>query len=346
MKTKQLLSGLMIAGAVFASNGQSIIESSNLTSGGLNAGVMGGTGSTFYGYYSGAATTTTNNTFVGAETGRYTTTGASNTFLGSYAGDSNISGSSNVFLGSSSGNANTSGANNIFLGASSGAYNTSGNANIMIGNMSGIGCTTGTGNVYIGQYVASGAGTGSANVYIGHAAGNNNTGSNNVFLGASAGTNSSGSNLLFIDNTSVATPLIWGNFLNDELKFNGKVGIGMGSAAYPANAGGVALGSYKLFVNGGVLAKEVRVATTWADYVFEDCYKLPTLDEVERFIEENGHLPNVPSAKQVEEDGIEVGQMARIQQEKIEELTLYVIQQKKEIEELKAQMQILLEQKK
>jgi hypothetical protein len=96
----------------------------------------------------------------------------------------------------------------------------------------------------------------------------------------------------------------------------------------------------------------VSLTNTWADYVFKKDYKLPTLQEVEKQIQEKGHLFNVPSAQQVKNDGIELGEMAKIQQEKIEELTLYIIQQNKEnekqnkeIEELKVLVKTLVEKK-
>lgn len=89
---------------------------------------------------------------------------------------------------------------------------------------------------------------------------------------------------------------------------------------------------YKLSVKGRIRAEEVKVYNTWADYVFTKEYRLKPLSEVETFIKENNHLPNVPSAKEVTEKGLELGEMAKIQQEKIEELTLYLIQQNKMIE--------------
>jgi hypothetical protein len=102
---------------------------------------------------------------------------------------------------------------------------------------------------------------------------------------------------------------------------------------------------YRLSVNGSVRATKVKVYTTWADYVFNKEYNLRSLQELEDFIEQNGHLPNVPSAQEVAQKGLDLGDMSRIQQEKIEELTLYLIQQNKEIQELKAQMKALLEKK-
>ncbi len=74
---------------------------------------------------------------------------------------------------------------------------------------------------------------------------------------------------------------------------------------------------------------------TWSDYVFHKNYRLPALLEVEDYIDENGHLPDVPSEREVLENGVDVAEMNSILLKKIEELTLYVIQQQKEIEKLK-----------
>lgn len=105
-------------------------------------------------------------------------------------------------------------------------------------------------------------------------------------------------------------------------------------------------------VKGKIRAEEIKVYNTWADYVFNKDYKLSSLKEVETYIEANGHLQNVPSAKEVTENGLKLGEMTKIQQEKIEELTLYIIEQNKinekqnqEIEELKNQVKALLEKK-
>jgi hypothetical protein len=103
--------------------------------------------------------------------------------------------------------------------------------------------------------------------------------------------------------------------------------------------------TYRLSVKGKIRAEEIKVYNTWADYVFSKDYKLLNLKEVEKYIAKNGHLPNVPSAKEVTEKGLELGEMVKIQQEKIEELTLYLIQQNKDMEELKTQMKKILENK-
>ena len=95
-------------------------------------------------------------------------------------------------------------------------------------------------------------------------------------------------------------------------------------------------------VNGQIRAKEIKVETGWSDFVFFKDYKLPTLEEVEDHIKEKGHLKDIPSANEVEENGIFLGEMNSKLLQKIEELTLYTIQQQKEIEELKLQNQKLL----
>ena len=93
--------------------------------------------------------------------------------------------------------------------------------------------------------------------------------------------------------------------------------------------------SYKLSVNGRVRAEAIKVYTNWADYVFEADYELPTLQEVEKHIETYGHLKDIPSATEVEANGIELGEMNKLLLQKIEELTLYVIALNKELKALK-----------
>jgi len=100
-----------------------------------------------------------------------------------------------------------------------------------------------------------------------------------------------------------------------------------------------------LTVKGSILTEQVRVRlqANWPDYVFAPSYRLAPLAEVEQYIRTNGHLPNVPSAAQVEkEGGVELGAMNAKLLEKVEELTLYLIEEKKarekEVAELKAEL--------
>ena len=138
---------------------------------------------------------------------------------------------------------------------------------------------------------------------------------------------------------------------------HGKMYIGS-SWVYPNNTG-----NYKLFVEGGILTEKVKVAlrstNNWADYVFADDYKLMPLKQVEEFINKNNHLPGVDSAEDLAKNGLDLSAMQAKQMEKIEELTLYIIEQNKtlenqskaienqnkEIEELKNQMKELIQKK-
>ncbi|WP_316833751.1 hypothetical protein [Pedobacter nutrimenti] len=94
---------------------------------------------------------------------------------------------------------------------------------------------------------------------------------------------------------------------------------------------------YKLAVAGNMIAESMKVKLqgTWPDYVFKKDYELPTLEQTEKHIKEKGHLPGIPSEAEVKAEGIEVGDMNAKLLRKIEELTLYLIEQQKQIQELK-----------
>lgn len=96
-------------------------------------------------------------------------------------------------------------------------------------------------------------------------------------------------------------------------------------------------GTYKLAVAGSIRATEVQIEhiDNWYDCVFEDNYELTPLKDLEAFVKENKHLPEVPSEAEVMEQGISVGQMNALLLKKVEELTLHLIEQQKQIEELK-----------
>ena len=81
--------------------------------------------------------------------------------------------------------------------------------------------------------------------------------------------------------------------------------------------------------------------TLWSDFVFEDNYKLRPLEKVESYIQQNKHLPDIPSAKEIKENGLSMAQMMSKQMQKIEELTLYLIQMKEETEALKKELALL-----
>ncbi len=94
--------------------------------------------------------------------------------------------------------------------------------------------------------------------------------------------------------------------------------------------------TFVVFGDGKVRATEVRVKTPiFPDYVFNSDYKLQDLKELELFIKENKHLPKIPTANDIIENGLQLGNMQVLQMEKIEELTLYIIELKKELDFLK-----------
>ena len=97
---------------------------------------------------------------------------------------------------------------------------------------------------------------------------------------------------------------------------------------------------YGLFVVQGVLSEDYGISpkSSWSDFVFDKGYNLRSISEVEAFISDNKHLPDVPSAQQVAEEGYSQHEMNKILLQKIEELTLYTIKQQKEIEELKERL--------
>lgn len=93
----------------------------------------------------------------------------------------------------------------------------------------------------------------------------------------------------------------------------------------------------KLSVNGVVKATEMKVtsaAADWPDYVFDKNYQLKSAEELARQIKKEGHLPDMPSAETLQKEGIDVGNLLKLQQKKIEELTLYMIEQQKQLKQL------------
>jgi hypothetical protein len=109
-----------------------------------------------------------------------------------------------------------------------------------------------------------------------------------------------------------------------RIKHNGNIGVGITDP------------QYKLDVAGTIRAAEVKVVSIdqFADFVFEKDYALPKLNEVHDFIQTNGHLPGIPSAKEVKQNGVNLVEMQVKLLQKVEELTLYSIQQQKRIDEL------------
>ena len=213
-------------------------------------------------------------------------------------------GSNNIFSGSRSGYSNTTGSNNIFSGVQSGYLN-----------------TTGERNLFLGAYSGKSNSEGIRNVFIGYGSGHKSTGTGNVFIGYNSGYNELKDNKLYIDNSTTDTPLIYGDFATNQL--------GVNTDTIPTG--------YAFAVKGKIITEEVKVQiynNWWPDYVFAKEYNLPTLKEVETHIKEKGHLADIPSAAVVAKEGFYIGDMNAKLLQKIEELTLYTIEQEKKINEL------------
>ncbi len=301
------------------------------------------------------------NTFIGNSAGQQNQYGTSNTYIGNGAGY-NSSGSSNLFLGASAGFGNTTGENNVMIGGDSGGSNTTGSNNVYIGKGSGA-----SGNSALNNTVAIGTNAvvsqsnsvilgSSANVGIGNTAPQNK-------LEITQGT-SGNSGLRFTNLTSSSTASVLnqtkfltvnaaGDVVLGSLNNSGRVGAEetlwsqSGDNVQNTNTGGVIIGTgvsktpagYSLYVSNGVLTEKVKVAikntNDWSDKVFAKGYKLRSLGEVARQIKANGHLPGVPSAEEVVKEGVDLGRMDAKLLEKVEELTLYMIELKKENQHLK-----------
>jgi trimeric autotransporter adhesin len=335
----------------------------------------------FSGVNAGRSNTVGNyNVFSGGNSGYNNTSGNGNMFFGTYAGFGNTTGSNNNFSGSNAGYSNTSGDLNVFFGQYSGYSNTTGSNNVFLGGSAGNVNTTGSGNTFIG-FAATGAPTISNSTAIGTSA--SVTTSNTIVLGNAAttitgqGLGAGLSGLKFANLSSgSATTAVGGNkVLSVDGSGNvvlvaltagtiNSVGGPTGPVAektwkdqdgylYNNSTNGVVINGTgfdgnSLIVKGGVLSKEVSVkvegAESWPDYVFKPSYKRMTLDEVEKFININGHLPNVASATEMAATGNNLNKTDIKLLEKVEELTLYLLEMKKSNEAQNAEIQNLKKQ--
>ncbi|SFD54033.1 hypothetical protein SAMN05518672_102353 [Chitinophaga sp. CF118] len=138
-----------------------------------------------------------------------------------------------------------------------------------------------------------------------------------------------------------------GLFLYNPTSNTVKVSVNAVGDSY-FNGGSVAIGTttpgeYKLAVKGTIGAMKLKVTQTWADFVFDSAYHLPSLEEVASHVKTYKHLPGIPSEKEITENGLDVGEMQQKQMQKIEELTLYMIELKKQ---LTLQQELIAEQRK
>lgn len=335
-----------------------------------------GKGNTIIGSDSGNANQDGNyNTIIGLSSGFRNDSGEENVFIGRQAGENNIDGSFNIGIGSRAGNRNNNGLNNIAigqlaLGTAVGNYvpfnnnigiglqagqNTTGNNNIIIGNNSGIGMG-GTNSVLLGNNISHygynntflGSET-SADLFgspigataVGYGAditqnysvilGDADNGLTHVGIGtetpeARLHVSSSSHHLLLCTYNGTNVFRVMNNqdvIVDDVLLVNTSVGKP----------------GYEVSVNGEVVCEELLVenSTGWPDYVFAEDYPLMDMASLREHLADKKHLPGIPPASVVEAEGINVGDMQKRMLEKVEELTLYILQLEERIRELELQ---------
>jgi hypothetical protein len=217
---------------------------------------------------------------------------------------------------------NTTGSNNTGNGYNALFANTTGSNNTAVGYNVLSANTKGSNNTAIGNNALLINTTGNNNTAFGHFAGMNSTGNRNVFIGNYAGYyESTGADKLYLANDSNKT-ILYGDFSTGQVLLGKQQPTGY-----------TFKGTRTLNVLGGIITDSLRIApgNQWADYVFSDTYQLMPLDKLDQYIQSNKHLPNIPSAKEVENNGIELGSINALLLEKIEELNLYIIQQQKQM---------------
>ena len=324
-----------------------------------------------------------NNLFIGTNAGRGNVGGVYNLFMGDGAGYNNTNSNRNVFIGASAGFTNTAGEQNVFIGTGAGRSTDLGGNNTFVGQDAGYYNTGGINNTFIGvssgnptanstitNATAIGAlatATTSNTVVLGNAA--------TTITGSGLGTNLSGLRFPNLTNGSPAAAGPTGtNGKVLSVDNNGNVIlVQITGAGVSTNATGPAAESWKesdgylynnstngvvikgtgldgnsLIVKGGILSKEVNVkvegSESWPDYVFKPNYKRMTLGEVEKFISINGHLPNIPSATEMVATGNNLGKTDVKLLEKVEELTLYLLEMKKANDVQAAELKALKQQ--
>lgn len=312
--------------------------SANVTGGnnvfiGVSAGRDNGAANfnTFIGGFAGRFAQAGYNTFFGNSSGYNTTTGSANVGLGVSAGQDNITGTGNIFIGNNSGTSNSAGFHNTFIGTNSSAASSSLSFATAIGfgaiiNASNTVVLGNAATTIIGAGLASGSGLRFANLTSASAATTTGAGTsgkvlsvdatgNVILVGLTGGAGTSSVNNPVAENWKESDGYLYNNSTN---------GVVIKGSGLDGNA---------LIVKGGVLSKEVNVkvegSEAWPDYVFKPTYKRMSLGEVEKFIAINGHLPNVPSATEMVTNGNNLGKTDVKLLEKVEELTLYLLEMKK-----------------
>lgn len=310
-----------------------LIFAQTTTTEGVSAG-QSGANSSYFGYQAGMSATAFGSTYIGANAGKDAgVNGYYNTSVG-YSALQDPSGancSGNTAIGAHAGTEHNTGNDNLFIGAYSGG--TVGYANVFIGGSAGAKCAGGSSNLAIGRSALGQLTNATRNIAIGEQAGESLiSGTSNIFIGRSAGKGLTNVNYKFFLGNYGFGPLLFGDIQTKQLA--------IGTQDLPIDTDGT---PFTLAVNGRTLTEEVQVMpyTNWPDYVFAEDYELMTLTDLEATIKTLGHLPGVPSAEEVEENGHALGKMDAILLEKIEELTLHLIDMNKEIKQLRKENEAL-----
>lgn len=303
------------------------------------------------------------NTFLGSESGGNTSPsekdGENNSYIGYRSGYNTWHGDDNVFLGAYSGFSLTNGSGNVFIGYNSG-YNETGSNKLYIDNSN-----TTTPLIY-GDFSTNQVGINALpDAYTLNVGGQINA--TGIFVNGTAvslGTTTvspwtlNGTAVNY-NNGNVGIGIL-SNIPNYKLDVNGVInatgylvnGVALSTSQWTTSGttiyysggnvgiGTTSTGSFKLAVEGKVGVREIQVtaASPWPDYVFEQDHKLSSLEEIDEYIKANKHLPDVPSAEEVKKDGHQLGEMDIILLKKLEEMTLYVIEQEKKIKKLEEQL--------
>jgi hypothetical protein len=169
--------------------------------------------------------------------------------------------------------------------------------------------------------------------------GTNVWGQGRIITVAGTATGSNATGKMIIGTRRSFNKLGTGNqwYYGDDLVIDGAGNIGIGTLT-PREA---------LSVNGNIRSKQIKVEiTNWPDYVFKQDYQLLSLADLKTYIDQNRHLPDMPPEEQIVKDGLNLGEMNKLLVKKMEEMTLYMIEAKEEINELKKQVQDLKSQRK
>ena len=280
---------------------------------GIGTGLVNKNGrlNTYVGYQAGGNAVADSNTFVGHQAGFHTTTGRSNTFFGTNAGWNNVGGSRNTFVGRNAGLLANNGNDNVYLGYNAGQHDR-GNSNTFLGQSADV-LITNENTLYNATAIGANASVSASNsIILG----------NQVNVGI--GTTAPKTKLEIVSEQVDESGLRLSHLTNTSKR------VSEASRFLTVNdKGDVELAQYRLQINN---------TNEWSDKVFSSTYQLKPLSEVYQFINRHQHLPGLPSAKEVVEQGIDVVVLNAKLLEKIEELTLYIINLEKRLNQYQNQI--------